>query len=434
MQDAEFRLAAVRVCDGQVQAAGSLIIVDEADQILTGGADGVLARRFGGGSSSEKGALNDLLDSLQCPCIWITNTPIEDLDASNLRRFDYSIRFDKLGRTQRGLIWRNVVRKHGLDSILSETLLEQLASRYEISAGGIDLAARNLAALLGAGEAHAGTAEEVVDRILASHCELLQAGRAGSTPLPCEGYSLEGLRIRTPIPLDRIEQSLRGFIARQASGLSWGPDTPRMTLLLSGPPGTGKTEFVRHLGQTLDRPVVVKMGSDLLSMWVGGTEKGIRTAFREASAQRAILFMDELDGLLQSRAQARQSWEVTQVNELLHQMEDFDGIFVAATNFCEHIDAAAIRRFTFKVEFDYLDAAGKSLFFERLFGRPLDDAQRARLSAIPNLAPGDFRTARQSLFYLGGSSTADDYLAALQAESTAKAQGRNAAGPVGFHC
>ena len=98
--------------------------------------------------------------------------------------------------------------------------------------------------------------------------------------------------------------------------------------------------------------VVVKMCSDLLNMYVGGTEKLIKQAFEQAEAENAILFLDEIDGLLQNRERAHQTWEVTQVNELLHRMENFNGVLIGATNFSANLDQAVLRRFTFKLEFD----------------------------------------------------------------------------------
>ena len=211
------------------------------------------------------------------------------------------------------------------------------------------------------------------------------------------------------------------------------PDRPRMNILLSGPPGTGKTEFVKYLASVLHTKVNVRMGSDLLSMWVGGTEKNIRNAFAEAEAEHAILFLDEIDGLVQSRAGAHASWEVTQVNELLHQMENFDGVMIGATNFIRNLDGAIHRRFTFKLEFDYLDDAGKILFFEKMFHCLLSPEAKARLCRIPNLAPGDFRTVRQSLFYYGGEISNAQRLDALEREAAAKKTGAFApANPIGF--
>ena len=211
------------------------------------------------------------------------------------------------------------------------------------------------------------------------------------------------------------------------------PDRPRMNLLLCGAPGTGKTEFVKYLGSILNTKVNVRMGSDLLSMWVGGTEQNIARAFREAEAEHAILFLDEIDGLVQSRTNAQRSWEVTQVNELLHQMENFNGVMIGATNFIKNLDQAIMRRFTFKLQFNFLDDNGKQLFFERMFKTSLTDTELQRLNLIPNLAPGDFRTVRQSLFYYGGEVTNAQRLDALEREAAAKQGGGLAAkGKIGF--
>jgi SpoVK/Ycf46/Vps4 family AAA+-type ATPase len=101
-------------------------------------------------------------------------------------------------------------------------------------------------------------------------------------------------------------------------------------------------------------------------------------------------------------------------------MENFNGIMVGATNFLQNLDPAIHRRFTFKLKFDYLDAAGKTTFFERMFHTTLTDDERVRLEAIPNLAPGDFRTVRQSLFYYGGEITNAQRLTSLESEAAAK--------------
>ena len=124
--------------------------------------------------------------------------------------------------------------------------------------------------------------------------------------------------------------------------------------------------------------------------------------------------------MLQSRERAQRNWEVTQVNELLHQMENFNGIMIGATNFSAKLDPAVMRRFTFKLEFDYLDEVGKKLFFERMFQTKLSAEEERKLASVPRLAPGDFRTVRQSLFYLGGHASNNDRIEALRRESESK--------------
>ena len=397
----EFRFAALQLCDAQVDPAHSLIIVDEADDMLRGGMGGFMGLFFlaSGSGKGDKGILNSVLDKLHTPTIWISNAPAGCLDPSSRRRFDYSIRFDPLTASQRAAIWRNNVEKLELTPLIGSELIDRFADRYAVSAGIIAKVLNNVRKLAPAPEA----VRETVEKLMAQHCELLQIPAVDEKLLPARDYSLEGLNISGDIPLDRIVAAVRKFQREPADA---APDRPRMNLLLSGPPGTGKTEFVKYLGQALNTRITVKMGSDLLGMYVGQTEENIRNAFAEAEAQKSILFFDEIDGLVQSRGRADHSWEVTQVNELLHRMENFDGIMIGATNFSDNLDPAIMRRFTFKIGFNYLNDAGKKLFFERMFGTALTPEEEARLAKIPNLAPGDFRTVRQSLYYLEENSNA----------------------------
>lgn len=426
-----FRFGALQVCDGDIVPDESLIIVDEADEMLRGllGGFGGLFMLFGGDASShtgDKGLLNTVLDTMKTSTIWITNTPARALDESSRRRFDYSVCFEPLNCEQRKRIWKNNIQRLNMGRLLSGRQLEEFSALYPVSAGGISQTLENLERM------HPRKAEvpRLVEQLMKPHCELLGVKLADDKLLPSKDYSLEGLNIQGDVKLERIVEAIRAFQHQKGET---DPDRSRMTLLLSGAPGTGKTEFVKYLGNVLNTKVNVKMGSDLLSMLVGGTEQNIAAAFREAEAEHSILFLDELDGLVQSRTNAQHSWEVTQVNELLHQMENFNGVMIGATNFIKNLDQAVMRRFTFKLQFNYLDEKGKRLFFERLFKSTLTDDEQERLEAIPNLAPGDFRTVRQSLFYYGGEITNGQRLDALEREAAAKEGGAFAVrGKMGF--
>ena len=421
----EHRFGALHICAEQVDPSDSLIIVDEADDMLRSHI-GFFALLFGGGQTlGDKGLLNSVLDTVRVPTIWITNTPAGALDESSRRRFDYSIRCDPLNTTQRLAIWRNNVSKMKLEHLFSAEMQSKFAASYPVSAGGITLTLQNIAKL----SPQPDEVESLVKKLMAPHCELLDIAQNNDKLLPAKDYSLEGLNIKGNLSLDRIIDAIRIFQKGDGDAI----DRPRMNLLLSGAPGTGKTEFVKYLGNILNTKVVVKMGSDLLDMYVGGTEKNIRRAFDEAEAEHAILFLDEIDGLVQSRERAKRSWEVTQVNELLHRMENFNGVMIGATNFSTNLDSAILRRFTFKLEFDYLDDAGKKQFFERMFRTTLTPEEYHELTMIPMLAPGDFRTVRQSFFYLGGQTTNRDYIGGLAHESEVKSSNQYAPKPkIGF--
>ncbi|MBQ7176695.1 MAG: AAA family ATPase [Victivallales bacterium] len=415
----ESRFGALQICDGQIVPEESLIIVDEADNMLRGVDDFGALFMLASGSSShtgDKGLLNSVLDTMKTSTIWITNTPSYALDESSRRRFDYSICFEPLNCEQRQRIWRNNISRLKMGRLISGRQVEEYSSLYPVSAGGISQVLENLEKM------HPRKSEvpQLVEQLMKPHCELMGVKLADDRLLPSKDYSLDGLNIQGDVQLERIVEAIRAFQHQKGD---MDPDRPRMNLLLSGAPGTGKTEFVKYLGNVLKTKVNVKMGSDLLSMWVGGTEKNIANAFREAEAEHAILFLDELDGLVQSRTNAQRSWEVTQVNELLHQMENFDGVMIGATNFIQNLDQAVMRRFTFKLQFNYLDDAGKRLFFERMFKSTLTEEEVQRLNAIPNLAPGDFRTVRQSLFYYGGDISNVQRLEALEREAAAKEGG-----------
>ena len=188
-----------------------------------------------------------------------------------------------------------------------------------------------------------------------------------------------------PMPFDPALSSadvdLVAFADRVAQSRSLA-----LSFLLSGPPGAGKSAFARHLAERLDLELIEKRYSDLVSMWLGESEKAIGLAFEEAADLRAFLVFDEADSLLRDRAAAQHSWEVTQVNEMLTRMERHPFPFACTTNAPELLDAASARRFLFKLRFAPLTPSQVGLAYRRAFHC---DAPPAILR-LGNLTPADF--------------------------------------------
>ncbi len=173
---------------------------------------------------------------------------------------------------------------------------------------------------------------------------------------------------------------------------------------LHRPPGTGKSVYARYLADQMNMPVVNKRASDLLSKWVGDSEKNIATAFSEAKESESFLIFDEADSLLSDRRRARANWEVTQINEMLTWMEQHPLPFACTTNLIDSLDQASMRRFTFKVRFDYLDTDGLCAAFEHFFGFKVSPKMAQSLRFV---TPGDFAVVKKKAEYFGVKLAAD---------------------------
>ena len=206
---------------------------------------------------------------------------------------------------------------------------------------------------------------------------------------------------------------------------------PKGRFCFSGPPGCGKTAFAQHLAEQADKPLLQKTESDLLNCYLGETEKNLAAMFREAEDEDAVLFLDEADSFLQDRMSAHRSWEISQVNELLKQLEQFEGLFVCATNLMDRLDPAVLRRFDLKIKFDYLRPDQARKLFMRVLAdlqeytrpRRVAESVEMRLSKINTLTPGDFATVVRQARALGTRYNAEQLLSALEAECRAKTSG-----------
>ena len=421
-----FRFAALEVANYRLDPEKVLVCVDECDDMLESGycSDKSMLSFSEGDhrNSREKSLLNDTLDRLKLTTIWVANTDKSLIDPSCRRRFDYNVEFEEVTTKTRKFIWGNVLKRYGMEGVLSDEFLTFISDRYPVNTGSINVSVRN------ASNIHKKFSNQDFQDLVMTHlqrqCNILGIRENRSSTEVVRDYSLEGLNIKTGPSLDRIIVACKNFYQKSMKA-ELAPGRLRMNILLTGAPGTGKTEFVKYLAKELDKKLTTKMANDLLNCYVGETEKRIANAFEEAFQEKSILFIDEGDAMLGSRSKATHNWEVTMVTTLLNQMENFQGIFIMATNFAQHLDTAALRRFTYKLQFDYLAEEGKELFYERSFAHmklPLmNELEKATLAKIEKLTPGDFNTVWLEFYYQEDSNvTHGEILKALQAESDTK--------------
>ena len=186
-----------------------MMVVDEADELLRGSSCGfsLFGFDFGGGKSTEKGVMNSILDEMKLPAVWISNAPAEAMDESVRRRFDYSIRFDRLNGTQRVAIWRNQVRKHGLEALIPEEKAEEYSTKYETSAGGISIVLANVKRMAPGPD----KVDELVATLMKPHCKLMGV-KDSHAFLPAKDYSLEGLNVKGKVTPERIVKAVRNYL------------------------------------------------------------------------------------------------------------------------------------------------------------------------------------------------------------------------------
>ncbi len=361
-------------------------------------------------SVNGKAWVNQILEANAVPTIWVTNR-IEQIDPAFRRRFAYHLELKSPPPGAR----EQLVRKT-LDGVaVSDGFVAKLTERKGLTPAQIRTAVR-FADLAKTGD-DTVVYEKLIERQLKNSDEAL-GNKAADTKgrKQVTTYDLEMLNVETRFDIPRIVEALK------ARGHG--------TLCFYGAPGTGKTALGEHISRALGKSLIVKQASDLMSKFVGETEQNMAKMFAEAETEKAVLLLDEADSFLQDRRGAQRSYEVTEVNEMLQQMERFSGIFVCTTNLLDRIDQAALRRFTFKIKFKPLTTEQREKMFvtEALAGDAsgFDAALRTRLAKLEQICPGDFAAVKRQIDILATEFSADEFMEQLEAEHRIKPEVREA--------
>ena len=372
--------------------SNSCILFDEAEDVF--GSRGVFFQQ-----ATSKVFMNRQLEENPCPVFWITNDA-DSMDRAFLRRMTYCLELGELPFAVRMAMSKKECEKQKLT--VSSDELQQFVREYDLPPAVFANAVK-VATLANGGFA------EVRSAVVSSE-RLLGVARTVTKGLSQFDIAL----INADIGLEQVAAAILRGGRRDFS------------FCLSGPPGTGKSEFARWLAEQLKMDVLFKRASDLVSKWVGETEQNIAAAFREAETKEKLLIFDEADSFLHSRKEAQRSWEVSHVNEMLTWMERHPLPFICTTNLSEKIDEAAFRRFTFKAQFDFLNRSQVGAAFQRFF----DQEGPAWVFGLDCLTPGDFAVVQKKVQYFGGAS-AEEIGEMLRQETLVKA-GRGHSRQVGF--
>jgi transitional endoplasmic reticulum ATPase len=407
------RLSGLRLAQRLAEPGRTLLLFDEAEDVFVARSMG-----FEEPVTGSRVFMHRLLEQNAVPVVWTAND-IGVLGPAVLRRMAMCLELRLPNLATRTVLWRRMAAAEGV--ALDEADAAQLA-RLVPAAPAVAATALRAARLAGSDAATApaplaATAPEP----LAATARLIVEGvaravRGGGLPAP------------EPEPEPCYDPALlqadADLAALEADLLR--PGAPRaVSFLIAGPPGAGKSAWVRHLAARLGLPVLHRRASDLLDPFVGGTEQRIAAAFAEARDTGAFLVFDEADSLLPDRADAVRGWEISQVNEMLTWMESHPLPFACTTNLPERLDRASLRRFLVKLRFGYLDAAQARAAFARFFALPAPSG----LAALATLTPADFAIVARRAALHGGTGDPAALLRLLAAECAGRSFGR---GPLGF--
>lgn len=390
-------------------------LVVDGPEILEGSPLSSFGRLVGSSSGLHHGSMRaeHFLSTNPLPTVWLSSD-VRRLDHDTVARFVCHAPWQKATKEERRQLLEAQVQGLGLSEGTREELLKlENLSSVQLTAG---LHAASLS-----GHQEAADRERALVQALTRSLRAMDLLKPVVAKECVTEYSLEFINCAGRFSPAQILKALER--------------NPKASICLSGLPGTGKTQFAEHVAQKLGRPLVAKRASDLVSKWSGETEKNLAAMFDEATSEEAVLFLDEADSFLSDRRFAHASWETARVNELLQLIERFEGVFIVSTNLFESLDAAALRRFTFKLQFRSLTADQRwNMFVNETGLRGWDDASVAEvrqahfdnLARLQDLCAGDFATVKRQCLLLGEELTPGQWFEQLELECQAKLAGNPA--------
>ena len=346
------------------------------------------------------GSLSALLQALERfdgVCVLATNVP-QALDQALDRRILYRVDFEVPSPTLRERIW--AVHLPATVPMSDDVDVAYLGRRFEFSGGYIKnavlLAAGRAAARMAAGEAPARV----------THADLLEAAytQLRHRLNQYADKDTANLRLVDLVLEEDVRQQIHEIIeavaAQQIVFREWGFGARfnkgrGLSALFDGEPGTGKTlcaeVIAAELGMSLFRVNV----ANVVSKYIGETEKNLTKVFAEARSAQSVLLFDEADSLFSKRVEVKGSndrFANMEINTLLQLIERYDGLVILTTNLKASIDSAFERRLSFKINFPFPESELRTEIWRRLLP-----------TTAPLAADLDFETLGDCFELSGGS-------------------------------
>ena len=314
---------------------------------------------------------NRLLKMLQTiiPLTFILgHTQWNPTDTNNTFTF-VSVEFPYPNGTERRYCWEQQSRKYKLDDSVE---LDKFSENFRFTQGQIKTVLKLGESSSVWNQAENGSIgrEELYNSCYAQSNKKLSTLAARIKAL----YTMEML-VLPKEQMDQMQEICNQVEYRSLVYEKWGFEKrlslgKGLNVLFSGPPGSGKTMAAEVIANEIGLEIYKIDVSQVVSKYIGETEKNLEEIFKEAETSNAILFFDEADALFGKRSEVKDAhdrYANVEIGYLLQRMEEYDGIVILATNLNQNIDEAFLRRLHFNVNFPFPDREQRKLIWQGIF-------------------------------------------------------------------
>lgn len=294
------------------------------------------------------------------------------------KKFNFAaVEFPYPSAGQRKKYWDDLSRKYSLEETVN---LDYLSGNFRFTRGQIEAAlslGENISVLKGTENGRIGKAElssscySQSNRKLAALASKINSVYNMEMLVLPEEQMLQMYEICNQVKYRSLVYEKWGFENRLALGKG-------LNILFSGPPGSGKTMAAEVIANEIGLEIYKVDVSQIVSKYIGETEKNLSGIFEEAETSNAILFFDEADALFGKRSEVKDAhdrYANVETGYLLQRMEEYTGMVILATNLSQNIDEAFLRRLHFNVAFPFPDREQRKRIWQGIFpaAAPVDE-------------------------------------------------------------
>jgi hypothetical protein len=266
----------------------------------------------------------------------------------------------------RNQLWRRALPE------LGEPEAGELSERFAVNGGIIEMAARAARVTTGSDQPELDAVDQAVRGQL--YGRLQRLGRQLETP-----HSFADI-VADPDGKNALQEIVAAIRERRRVREEWGfRGASGISVLFSGSPGVGKTMSATVIARELSLAIYEIDLSQVMSKWVGETEKNLAEIFDAAEPGHIVLLFNEADALFGKRttdaSSANDRFANLEVNYLLQRLERFNGLSILTTNLTKSIDAAFRRRFAYDVQFAFPTVELREELWKRAFPRKANTYQ-----------------------------------------------------------